>query len=179
MLVGKLWVSDFLFDVFLSCSSGLFTGSPWTRASPGEASAPAWASSHSSPWWLLICSLCTCSISESHFLALRTSSIIRSPPLPGHHRAQVPHQTSWTLSEEASCLLPSPRGGDLSKNSPFLWSAVQHIYPCCHCNLQLCDGFTCVFLLLPIHNLLCGFMLIIWNARAPPASGWGRLWTML
>lgn len=38
-------------------------------------------------------------------MAPRTSSIIRSPLLPGqgrHHRARVAHPTSWTLSEEGS-----------------------------------------------------------------------------
>ncbi len=97
--------------VFFQSSPGLFTGSAWTRAAPGEASAPAWLYSRSSLWWLSICSLCTPWISKSHSLALRMSSIIRSPPLPGqgrHHRARVANQTSypqtsWTLGEEASC----------------------------------------------------------------------------
>lgn len=86
-------------------SPGLFTGSAWTHAAPGEASAPAWLSSRSSPWWLSTSSSYTPWISRSHFLALRTSSIIRSPLLPGqgrHHRARVAHPTSWTLSEEWS-----------------------------------------------------------------------------
>lgn len=114
---GRLWVFISLnliwFPVCVSSqsSTGLFTGSAWTCAAPGEASAPAWPSSRSSPWWLSICSSCTPWISKSPFLALRTSSIIRSPPLPGqgrHHRARVANQTSspqtsWTLSEEASC----------------------------------------------------------------------------
>lgn len=149
VFIMEVWSqSDFLFGLFLllSCSTGLFTGSAWTRAAPGEASALAWPSSRSSPWWLSICSSCMSSISESNFLALRTSSIIRSPPLPGqgkHHRARVARQTSsphtsWTLSEEASCaLFFCLWGGDLSKNRPFLWPAVQHSYQCCHCNLRL------------------------------------------
>lgn len=96
---------------YFQSSTGLFTGSAWTCAAPGEALAPAWPSSRSSSWWLSIFSSCTPWISKSPYLALRTSSIIRSPPLPGqgrHHRARVAHQTSypqtsWMLSEEASC----------------------------------------------------------------------------
>lgn len=48
--------------------------------------------------------------------------------------------------------LSSSRGGDLSKNRPFLWSAVQHSYTRCHYNFQVCDGLTCIFF--PIQDCL-------------------------
>lgn len=35
----------------------------------------------------------------------------------------------------------------------------------CNYNLRVCDSLTCIFAP-PIQNFLCGFMLIIWNARA-------------
>lgn len=95
---------------YFQTSAGSFTGSAWTCAALGEASAPVWLSSRSWLLWLSICSSCTPWISKSRCSALRTSSIIRSPPLPGQgrlHRARVAQQTSypqtsWMLSEEAS-----------------------------------------------------------------------------
>lgn len=167
------WCLNLIWFPVIFAPTGLFTGSAWTCAAAGEASGRAWPSSRSSPWWLSICSSCTTGISKSHYLAPRTSSIIRSPPLPcqgRHHRAQVANQTSypqtsWTFCEEASCAFFFQRRRSF-KNRPFLWSAVQHSYTRCHYNLQVCDGLTCIFAP-PIQDFFkCGFMLIIWNARA-------------
>lgn len=84
--------------------------------------------------------------------------------------------TQW--EGELRCF-SSFRGGDLSKNRPFLWSAVQHSNTRGHYNLQVCDGLTCIFAP-PIQDFFMWIHAYYLKCKSSfPASGRGSLWTML
>lgn len=114
-------------------------------------------------------------------MALRTSSIIRSPLLPGqgrHHRARVAHPTSLTLSEEGSgafFLLQRRRSSlKIGHSCGLQLSAVTHAAAITSKSVMA----QLVSLAPPPPRLrtlwfYCGFVLAIGNARAPslPSSG--------
>lgn len=86
----------------------------------------------------------------------------------------TPHILDAQWGGELRFLLRLSEEEIFSENRSFLWSAAEHSNTCCSYNLQISDGLT--LYLLPLlfgrtfffnyYYYYCGFMPIIWNARA-------------